>query len=67
MIEAASFVQMKGVGSSFQCAMDADVLAERDLARKVRDGERLLPEDAKETLDLVQSRRARRRERRSNP
>ena len=29
-----------------------DVLAERDLARKVRDAERLLSEDAKEALDL---------------
>src|SRR6266581_3485255 len=38
-----------------------DVLAERDLARKVRDAERLLSEDAKEALDLVQPRRARRR------
>jgi hypothetical protein len=38
-----------------------DVLAERGLARKVRDGERLLSEDAKEALDLVQPRRARRR------
>jgi hypothetical protein len=44
-----------------------DVLAERGLARKVRDGERLLPEDAKEALDLIQLRRARRRERWSNP
>ena len=38
-----------------------DVLAERDLAWKVRDAERLLSEDAKEALDLVQPRRARRR------
>ena len=38
-----------------------DVLVQRDLARKVRDAERLLSEDAKEALDLVQPRRARRR------
>src|SRR6266550_6793856 len=61
MIEAAGFVQMKRVGSWFQCDVRVDVLAEPDLARKVRDAERLLSEDAKEALDLVQPRRARRR------
>jgi len=61
MIEAAGFIQMKGV-ESFVPMPDVrvDVLAERDLARRVRDAERLLSEDAKEALDLVQPRRARR-------